>query len=84
MLDFGLKERGFLVSRRPYTPGEITNKLRQAEVLQSRWGTCKELHRKEVLFERHDDLLAEKRSSYDVRLRPEREHLNEQSFHRQL
>ncbi len=45
MLDFGLKERGLLiVDRRTYTPKQIFNKLRQAEVLQSRWGTSKELH----------------------------------------
>jgi hypothetical protein len=36
VLDFGLKEGGFLVSRRPYTRRQMINKLRQAEVLQSR------------------------------------------------
>jgi putative transposase len=42
MLDFGLRERRLFMGRRSYTPEQIINKLREAEVLLSRGSTVGE------------------------------------------
>jgi putative transposase len=46
MLDFGLRERGLFMGRRSYTPEQIINKLREAEVLLSRGSTVGEASKK--------------------------------------
>jgi putative transposase len=46
MLDFGLRERGLFMGRRSYTPEQIINRLREAEVLLSRGSTVGEASKK--------------------------------------
>jgi hypothetical protein len=45
------------MGRKSYTPEQIINKLREAEVLQSRWGTSKELHRKGLEFGESEEVV---------------------------